>query len=255
MNENINKVLEKLEQERACRILFAVESGSRAWGFASQDSDFDIRAIYIKPLDWYLRLEELPPDTWNAALPGELDISAWDIRKAFRHFLKSNASMLEWIGSPIVYRDRGLGKFLAGLLPQVFNPVHAAFHYAAMFRSAMDDKSPNGTIGIKKLCYALRANAAVDWVLTHKTMPPTPFRDLINGLDLASDTLSAIDALLELKSRSTEKDRTTPDAALSCLLEDKQERILASRAAISAKVPTPEAQATLQATFLSYVKQ
>ena len=82
MKEQIQKALKQIESEHDCRILFAVESGSRAWGFASPDSDYDIRAVYVRPLDWYLGLEERKADTLNAMLPGDLDIAAWDLRKA-----------------------------------------------------------------------------------------------------------------------------------------------------------------------------
>lgn len=161
MKGKIGMALKGQEAERGCRILFAVESGSRAWGFASPDSDYDVRVIYVRPLDWYLGLEEGLADTWNAMLPDELDIAAWDLRKALRQFQKSNASFLEWLGSPIVYSDCGLIGELKEMIDRVFNPTHVAYHYASMFRHATEDKAEDGTIGVKKLCYALRANTAV----------------------------------------------------------------------------------------------
>ena len=89
----ISHILRELEQKQNCRILFAAESGSRAWGFDSPDSDYDIRAIYVKPLDWYLSIEENTKDTFESMLPGDLDVSAWELRKTLRQFFKSNLSI------------------------------------------------------------------------------------------------------------------------------------------------------------------
>ena len=221
MKEKIETVLKGQETERGCRILFAVESGSRAWGIASTDSDYDIRAVYVRPLDWYLGLEEGLADTWNAMLPGELDIAAWDLRKALRQFQKSNASFLEWLGSPTVYSDCGLIGELKGMIDRVFNPTHVAYHYASMFRHAMEDWADNGTISVKKLCYALRANAAVDWVVRKECMPPTVFASVLEGLPLTEDETKAFDELLVRKSQSDEKDCIIPDVRFNRLLIDR----------------------------------
>ena len=100
MKEQIQKALKQIESEHDCRILFAVESGSRAWGFASPDSDYDIRAVYVKPLDWYLGLEERQSDTINAMLPDDIDVAAWELRGNFarRSANCSRATHLSWNG-------------------------------------------------------------------------------------------------------------------------------------------------------------
>ena len=103
MHDKIIQALKELEKEKQCRILFAAESGSRAWGFASPDSDYDIRAIYVKPESWYWDIAEKTRDTIEAQLPGDLDISAWELRKTLRLFDKCNPSLNEWLGSPIIY--------------------------------------------------------------------------------------------------------------------------------------------------------
>ena len=227
MKGKIVEALKRLESERDCRILFAVESGSRAWGFASPDSDYDVRAVYVKSIDWYLGLDEQKTDTWNAMLTGDLDISAWDLRKALRHMLKSNASFLEWLGSPIVYFDDGLLARLSEFKDACVNPVHVAFHYASMFRHAMDDLSSDGTISVKKLCYALRANLCVRWTMERETMPPTEFDSVCRGLSLVSEEASAIARLLERKRAAREKDRVVPESALAPLLVSRYEELSA----------------------------
>lgn len=253
MKEKIETVLKGQETERGCRILFAVASGSRAWGIASTDSDYDIRAVYVRPLDWYLGLEEGLADTWNAMLPGELDIAAWDLRKALRQFQKSNASFLEWLGSPTVYSDCGLIGELKGMIDRVFNPTHVAYHYASMFRHAMEDWADNGTISVKKLCYALRANAAVDWVVRKECMPPTVFASVLEGLPLTEDETKALDELLVLKSQAGEHDRIRPDARLCCLLADRYDELGRIRWR-EERPPAEETRQALEDLFRRYVK-
>ena len=102
MREEIEYALRALEVETGCRVLHACESGSRAWGFASRDSDWDVRFVFVWPRDSYLRVH-LPASTLTRQLPGDLDLSGWDLRMALSHFAKSNASFLEWLGSPMVY--------------------------------------------------------------------------------------------------------------------------------------------------------
>ena len=252
MKDRIETALRGQGAERGCRILFAVESGSRAWGFASSDSDYDIRAAYVRPLDWYLGLEEGLADTWNAMLPDDLDIAAWDLRKLLRQFLKSNASLLEWIGSPIVYSDCGLIGELKGLTDRVFNPTHVAYHYASMFRHAMLDKDDEGTISVKKLCYALRANAAVDWVVQRETMPPTAFAAVLEGIPLSTDEVSAIEELLIMKAWATEGDRILPDARLDRLVKDRYDELAELRLRKTLP-PMDETRKRLEAVFCRYV--
>lgn len=253
MKEKIIATLETEAERRDCRILFAVESGSRAWGFASPDSDYDIRAAYVRPLDWYLSLEEELADTWNAMLPYDLDIAAWDLRKLLRQFLKSNASLLEWIGSPIVYSDCGLIGELKELTDRVFNPTHVAYHYASMFRHAIADRSEDGMISVKKLCYALRANAAVDWVVQRETMPPTAFAAILEGIRLSADERTAIDELLATKARAAEKDRIRPDIRLDRLVKDRYDE-LASVSYRKVLPPVDETRKMLEDLFRQYVK-
>lgn len=253
MGERIVKALETEAERRDCCVLFAVESGSRAWGFTSPDSDYDIRVAYVRPLDWYLGLEEGLADTWNAMLPGDLDIAAWDLRKLLRQFLKSNASLLEWLGSPIVYADCGLIDELRGLIDHVFNPIHVAHHYASMFRHAMEDKTADGMISVKKLCYALRARAAVDWVIGKETMPPTAFAAVLDGLPLAADETKAIGELLERKSRADEKCRVLADVRLDRLLTDRYDELGQIRWRKKLP-PTDETRKMLEGIFRRCVK-
>ena len=229
MKEEIVKALRIQEESRKCKALFAVESGSRAWGFASPDSDYDVRVVYAKPVDWYLGLDEHLADTWNVMLPGELDFAAWDVRKAMRQLMKSNAAFMEWLGSPFVYHDAGFLKEMRPFIDRVFNPTHVAFHYASLFRKVMADKTEDGKISVKKLCYALRANAALRWVKERETMPPTEFARTLDGIPLDAQTREGIRNLLDLKAAAGEKDRIVPDASLSELLTDGYDDVVRHR--------------------------
>lgn len=103
MHDKIIQTLKELESKENCKILFAAESGSRAWGFASPDSDYDIRVIYVKPEAWYWDITEKKPDTFAVMLPDDLDVSAWELRKTLQLFSKCTPSLNEWLGSPIIY--------------------------------------------------------------------------------------------------------------------------------------------------------
>ncbi len=225
--ERVSAALRDIEPRHGCRVLFAVESGSRAWGFASPDSDYDVRGVFVKPLDWYLQLKRDVPDTIVEELPGDVDVSLWDLRKALLQMAKSNASFLEWLGSPIIYRDCGIIAAMNELKTDCVNPAHVAFHYASMFRKAMDARSEDGTIRIKKLCYALRAALCLRYAMAVEEMPPTPFADVLAGTELEPDELAAIRDVLAQKEHALESDTVTPDARLAGLLADRYDSVAA----------------------------
>ena len=104
MNERIRAALRDVERQFEVRILLAVESGSRAWGFASPDSDYDVRFVYAHPRDWYLSVGDAR-DVIEQMLPGDLDVSGWELRKALRLFSKCNLALNEWLGSPVTYQE------------------------------------------------------------------------------------------------------------------------------------------------------
>ena len=248
----VSAALRDIESRHGCRVLFAVESGSRAWGFASPDSDYDVRGVFVKPLDWYLHLKSDVPDTIVEELPGDVDVSLWDLRKALLQMAKSNASFLEWLGSPIIYRDCGIIAALNELKTNCVNPAHVAFHYASMFRKAMETRNEDVTIRIKKLCYALRAALCLRYAMAVEKMPPTPFADVLAGTELAPDELDAIREVLAQKEHALESDTVTPDARLAGLLADRYDSVAAHpwrKHGVSG-----DAYAKLEEIFRAYVK-
>ncbi len=179
MNDRVISALCDLESEFDVRVLLAVESGSRAWGFASPDSDYDVRFVYAHRRDWYLTVDE-PRDVIEKMLPGDLDVSGWELRKTLRLFAKCNLALNEWIGSPIVYT--GEPRFhdaIAALLPSYFNPIAGMHHYRRMAQAALEENLVADRIAIKKLFYILRPLLACRWIVRTNSQPPTEFAQLV----------------------------------------------------------------------------
>ena len=86
--------LSRLETEHQVTVLFACESGSRAWGFASPDSDYDVRFLYVHRLPWYLQVEP-GRDVIERPLDDELDVCGRELRKALYLLRRSNPTLLE----------------------------------------------------------------------------------------------------------------------------------------------------------------
>lgn len=149
-----------------------------------------------------------------------MDVSLWDLRKALFQMSRSNASFLEWLGSPIVYSDDGILAALNALKAGCFNPVHVACHYASMFRKAIESRDSNGSISVKKLCYALRASICLKCTMSVEEMPPTPFAAVLERVSLAPDEREAIRDVLARKEVALESDVIVPDARLAHLLAD-----------------------------------
>lgn len=180
MKARIAEELDRIQREHNVRVLLAVESGSRAWGFASPDSDYDVRFIYAHPRDWYISIAE-PRDVIEEMLPGDLDVSGWDLRKTLRLFAKCNLALNEWIGSPITYDEvPEFRRQLVELVPSFFNPIAAMNHYCNMAERALADNYAGGKIGIKKLFYVLRPLYACRWIERLQTQPPTELDKLID---------------------------------------------------------------------------
>lgn len=123
MQSEIMQRLYTIEKENNIKILYAIESGSRGWGFASKDSDYDVRFIYTHPTDWYLSIED-KKDFIEIPINDLLDINGWDIRKALLQYKKSNPTLMEWLSSPIVYMENySTAQRMRELLPAYFSPV------------------------------------------------------------------------------------------------------------------------------------
>src|SRR5262245_54784292 len=204
MKEHILRELTRIAHEHGVRILLAVESGSRAWGFASPDSDYDVRFIYACPRDWYLSVFETR-DVIEEMLPDQLDVSGWDLRKTLRLFSKCNLALNEWLGSPIVYSEvPAFHARLASLIPDYFNPIAAIYHYRSMADRALAENLLDGQIRVKALFYVLRPLLACRWIERTQAQPPTEFAKLSMPEWVTPDEQWWIANLLKHKRRVVE---------------------------------------------------
>jgi len=193
--------LRGIEAREEVRILFAIESGSRAWGFASPDSDFDVRFVYARRQDWYLSLKP-GRDVIELPLIGDDDINGWDIQKALNLALKSNPVLLEWLSSPIQYiwDDKACGEIKAftAAITQSSSCRHHYMRMAVMQRGAGEE------IKLKRYFYALRAAMALRWIESRDDLPPMNFHELMAGVDIPKPVKSEINRLLDIKTSTAE---------------------------------------------------
>ncbi|RKZ24605.1 nucleotidyltransferase domain-containing protein [bacterium] len=182
IEERISDSLLHIEQNENVKILFAVESGSRAWGFESKDSDYDVRFVYIHPLKWYLQLETTK-EVLEYPVQGDIDLSGWDVKKALWLFAKSNPTIFEWIKSPVVYIDDcGFRKKLLSMENQFFSPRAGMYHYLNMAKGNLQKHLLREKILWKKYFYVLRPLFACMWIEKYLTPPPMKFEKLANAV-------------------------------------------------------------------------
>lgn len=202
IEKEISKKLDEIEEKEGVRILHAVESGSRAWGFASPDSDYDVRFVYVRPEKDYLRLDE-PRDVIEWQLDEVLDINGWDLKKALRQFFKGNATLFEWSGSPIVYRTTSDWEKVRKISKQYFSEKAAVYHYYGTANSTFQGYLLGDTVRYKKYFYALRPLLAARYIEKYHEAPPVLFDDLLKP-DIPQNLKAAIDELLEMKKKTSE---------------------------------------------------
>jgi predicted nucleotidyltransferase len=196
--------LRAIEARNGVRILFACESGSRGWGFASPDSDYDVRFIYVHRLAWYLRVDP-GRDVIEVPISGDLDINGWDLRKALQLLKRSNPVLLEWLQSPVVYREQAPDVArLRALARAHFSVARGWHHYISMAKKTFREHLQDGEVRHKKYLYALRPLLAARWIQAGRGLPPMRFADLAQGVLDDRALLDEINRLLAVKMRSGE---------------------------------------------------
>ncbi|WP_434752643.1 nucleotidyltransferase domain-containing protein [Paenibacillus amylolyticus] len=249
MRDIIAKQLAQIEQEEQVRIIYACESGSRAWGFPSQDSDYDVRFIYVRPLEWYLSIEE-QRDVIERPISDQLDINGWDIRKALKLFRKSNPPLLEWLQSPIQYDEQySVAEQIRALSPLTFSPKSCMYHYLNMAKGNFRDYLQGEQVKIKKYFYVLRPLLACGWIERYETMPPMAFDELVETLIPAGTPLyTEIHDLLRRKKAGEEMDMEPQLPAI-------QKYITAQIAHVEQSAAGIEGQATVEIDVLNRIFQ
>lgn len=201
--QNIRCKLSEMESAHDCRVLFAVESGSRAWGYASESSDYDVRCVFCRPLSGYLRVFPLR-DTIEWELNDVYDINGWDLQKALRLALRSNISVFEWADSPMVYRATPWMDEFRALTRAVMQPSRLAAAYLGIAESMYKRFFSRPEPPYKAYFYAVRSLLAARWVLQEQAPAPVPFAVLSEAL-LPAALQPAIQELLLLRSSGAEK--------------------------------------------------
>ena len=202
MREKIQEQLRRIEEAENIKILLAVESGSRAWGFASPDSDYDVRFIYIRRLEDYLRLDAIR-DVIELPINDVLDINGWDLQKTLRLLHKSNPTLFEWFSSPIVYQETEFADKFRDLMMHYFSSKKTLYHYISMAEGNYREYLKGDLVRAKKYFYVLRPVLACQWILDRGTPPPMLFSELLKA-ELPVELIDVVNQLLELKMNSPE---------------------------------------------------
>lgn len=251
MNENeitlsIKEKLSQIEQRENIRILYACESGSRAWGFTSPDckaetcysacktaesrpksvacldqtySDYDVRFIFVRPVEDYLRVKELP-DYIDAELNDVYDINGWDLKKFFKQLYKSNPVIFEWADSPIVYRTSEEWEKVKANMQDFVLQVAMIHHYRGMAKSNVRSNFATSEVVLKKYLYVLRPVLACVWIMQKHTVPPTEFMKLVEEV-LPEELKVLVDELLAVKMKSGEKEKGARISQIDLFIESK----------------------------------
>lgn len=178
IQKEIQDNLDQIEEQYDVKILLAVESGSRAWGFASADSDYDVRFIYVHRPEEYLRIDPMK-DVIEWQLDEVLDINGWDLRKALLAFGKGNPNVMEWANSPIIYRKSKYWDALREVAMNYFSEKSALCHYYGTANNTLKGHLTGDRIRYKKYFYALRPLLCCHWIEKYHTVPPMEFAKLL----------------------------------------------------------------------------
>lgn len=242
--ERILAQLAEIEAAEDVHILYACESGSRAWGFASNDSDWDVRFIYLRTMDWYLSIDlEHKRDVIEKPVSDLLDISGWDLRKALWLFRKSNPPLIEWLHSPIVYLEKqGLLERLHQLLPVYYSPRSCFYHYLHMARGNYREYLQGEIVRTKKYLYVLRPLLALRWIEKQQSIVPVPFEELLHKtMQPSGSVYEAICSLLTQKKEGHELDNGPQLPELNNFIEAELTRLTE----VASRLPKPVAPVEL----------
>lgn len=246
----IQEKLTEIEQRENVKILHCIESGSRAWGFASPDSDYDVRFIYARPKDDYLRLDKTR-DVIEWQLDDTLDINGWDIQKVLRLLHNSNPTLFEWNSSPIVYRTTAEWEKVSSIINRYFVAKSGLYHYLNTAKSNYREYLRGEIVRLKKYFYVLRPLLACKWILAEGTPPPMLFRTLMEKY-LDEDLKPDVEKLLDLKMN-------TPEIGTGKRLDrinDYLDRSITEIEAVIASLPADQSHGwdELNALFLSLME-
>ena len=239
----IMRRIERVEVEHGVRILLAIESGSRAWGFASTNSDYDVRFIYCRDSDWYLSINtEDKRDVIEYPIVDDIDLNGWAVRKALRLLWNSNPALVEWLQSPITYLERGRFRAAAlELLPRVYSRAKGIHHYRSTAKTNFRGYLQTEVVRLKKYFYVLRPLLAVRWLEQHGTPAPMEFEKLLALIQSDDALLRDIHELLAQKRSSEERDLAPRIESLNAFIEAELRRLEANPPTMESRSENVEA--------------
>ena len=250
----VEKELTIIEELYNVKILFACESGSRAWGFESSDSDYDIRYIYVRPLGQYLSTfpleEHIDAIFHKQTLPDgaeiDLDLAGWDISKTVKLIHKVNGSICEWSKSPVLYRNRdNFQAKLAFLATFYLNPARLAHHYRAQAQSIRYRYLEHAkNVNTKKLLYAIRCILSSRYVVEQETTPPISFYELLEVSELTPSIKEELLEILSSKKEGIETNKVSISPELMSFISVQLEKLL-SDCTLSGKDYKPKSLSSL----------
>ena len=220
VTQRVRAARARVESEQNVRVLYACESGSRAWGFASRDSDYDVRFLYVHSRDWYLSVEDRR-DVVERPLTDELDLSGWELRKALRLLRKSNPPLLEWLKSPVVYRHESkFTREFSELAAGFYSPRRCFAHYLHMaFGNWRHYLEGRDEVSLKKYLYVFRPLLACRWVARGLGQVPMLFHELVDGVLEETEVRNALGELVARKQSGDELAKAPPVQVLSRFVE------------------------------------
>ena len=224
--DRIQAELSAIEERENLTILLAVESGSRAWGFPSPDSDYDVRFLYIRPRDYYLSLEKRK-DVYELPIDDLLDINGWDFDKTLRLLRSSNPTLFEWMSSPIIYRKhKGFDELMRNA-HECFMSKPGLYHYLHMAEGNYREYLRTDVVKLKKYFYVLRPILACRHILQHGTPPPMLFQDLVET-QMDNAMIPEIEDLLMLKEKTGEMGVAPKRQVINDYIEENLEALKAA---------------------------
>lgn len=215
MIQKITNYIEELERQMEIKVLLAVESGSRSWGFPSADSDFDVRLIYVHHPEWYFHVTDHKDTIEYMSADRIFDLSGWELRKALNLMAKTNPGMTDWLFTDIIYKADD--EFLNGIRSandMYYNPLRASYHYASMARNLSNVVSKGEMVSYKKYLYFLRAILNTNYLIMFEKRPPVRFQQLMQSMNIPSEIREKIESIIDEKFNSCEGDVQLIDSSL-----------------------------------------
>ncbi|HNM23048.1 MAG TPA: nucleotidyltransferase domain-containing protein [Rhodocyclaceae bacterium] len=245
VRQRVIQALADIEVAHDVSVLYACESGSRGWGFASPDSDYDVRFLYVHRLPWYLAVEPRR-DVIELPISDELDVGGWELRKTLRLLRRANPVLLEWLDSPVIYRQHeAWAGEIRDLAAQWFSPQRGRYHYLAMAHRNFRGYLQGESVRLKKYLYVLRPLLAALWIERGLGQPPMRFADLAGYLVTDEALRVEINALLAIKMRSGEAEYSPRWPGIHAFVESEL-----ARTAVDADYKKPEGEAAALDAFL-----